>query len=282
MQFSGQVNSFYWCDHLPQAGAPGTIHVINVERPTGQRTSIGFLGQVEALVKFGALVPATFVRRDNRFRVQAQVGERIEAAHLPNSGRLGELLTPGRKVWLAPADLQRNPQRRTAYDLALVEFAGRLVSVNARLPGELVDAALRQGRLSGFESYTTVRREVRLGESRLDFYLAAEPDQSPCWVEVKSVTLVTRGTARFPDAPTLRGQRHVRELARVVEQGARAAVVFVVQRDDATQLRPHDEADPAFGRALRHAARAGVEVHAWRCRVSQEEIQLSAAIPVRL
>jgi sugar fermentation stimulation protein A len=213
--------------------------------------------------------------------VQAQVGERIEAAHLPNSGRLGELLTPGRKVWLAPADLQRSPQRRTAYDLALVEFAGRLVSVDARLPGKLVDAALRQGHLAGFEGYTTVRREVRLGESRMDFWLAG-PGQAPCWVEVKSVTLVEHSTARFPDAPTLRGQRHVRELAQVVEKGTRAAVVFVVQRDDATGFRPHDVADPAFGRMLRQAARAGVEVYAWRCRVSRQGIQLTEAIPVQL
>jgi sugar fermentation stimulation protein A len=244
---------------------------------------------VEAQVKFGSLVPATFVRRDNRFRVQVQVEGRTEAAHLPNSGRLGELLVAGRKVWLAPADVRRSPKRRTAFDLALVEFGGRLVSVDARLPGQLVDEALRQGQLAvrrgsrqaGFEGYTTVRREVRLGESRLDFRLEAGPGAAPCWVEVKSVTLVVAGAARFPDAPTLRGQRHVRELTRAVKGGARAAVVFVVQRDDAEHFTTHDEADPAFGRALREAVQAGVEVYAWRCRVSREAIQLAGAIPVR-
>jgi sugar fermentation stimulation protein A len=101
-------------------------------------------------------------------------------------------------------------------------------------------------------------------------------------VEVKSVTLVEHGTARFPDAPTLRGQRHVRELAHVVEKGARAAVVFVVQRDDVTGFRPHDVADPVFGRVLRQATRVGVEVYAWRCRVSRQGIRLTEAIPVRL
>ncbi len=249
-------------------------------------------------MKFGPLVSATFVRRDNRFRVQVQIEGCTEAAHLPNSGRLGELLVAGRKVCLAPADVRRSPKRLTAYDMVLVEFGGRWVSVDARLPGHLVDEALRQGQLvvrqgsrqavrqgsrqAGFEGYTTVRREVYLGESRLDFRLEAGPGEGPCWIEVKSVTLVVAGVARFPDAPTLRGQRHVRELTRAVGQGERAAVVFVVQRDDAEYFVPHDEADPAFGRVLREAAQAGVEVYAWRCRVSREAIQLADAIPVEL
>ncbi len=96
------------------------------------------------------------------------------------------------------------------------------------------------------------------------------------------MTLVENGTARFPDAPTLRGQRHVRELLRATTQGERAAVIFVVQRDDAGRFAPHDQADPAFAAALRQTVQAGVEVHAWRCRVSHETIQLSAAIPVVL
>jgi len=233
-------------------------------------------------VRFDPLVSGIFVKRDNRFRVQVRVGGQIEAAHLPNSGRLGELLMPGHKVWLAPADLDRNPQRRTAYDLALVQFAGRLVSVDARLPGKLVAEALHQGRLTGFEVYTTIRGEVRLGDSRLDFRLDASPAEPPCWLEVKSVTLVENGIARFPDAPTLRGQRHVRELIGAVKSGDRAAVLFVIQRDDAQCFAPYDEADPGFGQVLRQAAEAGVEVHAWRCRVNRKAIQLLDTIPVML
>ncbi len=228
------------------------------------------------------LISGDFVQRDNRFRVQVRVQANVESAHLANSGRLGELLIPGRRVWLAPADLQRSPKRRTAFDLALVEFEGRLVSVDSRLPGRLVGQALRQGRLAGFEDYKTVRSEVRRGASRLDFYLEGGPGQAPCWVEVKSVTLVQDGTARFPDAPTQRGRRHVDELTLTVEQGQRAAVVFVVQREDAERLAPHDEHDPAFGRALRKAARAGVKVCAWRCRVGLDKVQLADAIPVQL
>lgn len=233
-------------------------------------------------IRFDPLIPATFARRDNRFRVQVQIKGRVEAAHLPNSGRLGELLVPGHKVWLAPADARRRSQRRTAYDLTLVEFAGRLVSVDARLPGRLLAEALRHGQFAGFKDYTTVRREVRLGKSRLDFRLEAESERPPCWIEVKSVTLVEKGTARFPDAPTTRGQRHLRELICAVEKGNRAAVAFVVQREDAERFAPHDQADPAFGHILRQAVRAGVEVYAWRCRVSREAIQLLDTIPVLL
>jgi sugar fermentation stimulation protein A len=233
-------------------------------------------------VRFNPLIPGIFVHRDNRFRVQVEVRGRVEAAHLPNSGRLSELLVPGHEVWLAPADLHRNPQRRTAYDLVLVQFAGRLVSVDARLPEKLVAEALRHGQLTGFEGYTTIQSEVRLSDSRLDFRLDAESADPPCWIEVKSVTLVDNGTARFPDAPTLRGQRHLGELLAAVQRGDRAAAVFVVQRDDAQRFAPHDEADQDFGQILRMAAHAGVEVHAWRCRVSTEAIQLLEAISVIL
>jgi sugar fermentation stimulation protein A len=233
-----------------------------------------------AEIIFGPLIPAAFLRRLNRFRVEIEFEGQVTSAHLPNSGRLGELLVPGQKVWLAPADLGRNPQRRTLYDMALAEYKSNLVSVDARLPGHLIAKALENGRLPEFECYTSVKREVRLGESRLDFRLAADDEQKPCWIEVKSVTLVEGGTARFPDAPTSRGQRHVRELVRAVQQGDRAAVVFVVQRDDARQFEPHDNADPTFGRVLRDAAHAGVEVYAWRCQVSLKGVRLAGNIPV--
>jgi sugar fermentation stimulation protein A len=223
-----------------------------------------------------------FVKRDNRFRVQVQVEDRVADAHLPNSGRLGELLVPGQNVWLTPIDMRARPNRRTRYDLALVEYAGRLVSIDARVPGHLVAEALRRGQLAGFTEYTTFRREVRLGQSRLDFRLEAGSEKPPCWMEVKSVTLVEDGTARFPDAPTLRGQRHLRELMDAVRTGARAAVVFVVQRDDAERFAPHGEADPAFADTLRQAAHAGVAVHAWRCQVSHTAVMLADRIRVQL
>ncbi|UCG26389.1 MAG: DNA/RNA nuclease SfsA [Chloroflexota bacterium] len=222
------------------------------------------------------LVQGSFVKRDNRFRATVTVAGRQAWAHVPNSGRLGELLTPGRPVWLAPAG---DPERKTAYDLKLVEFAGVLVSVDARLPNPLLAEALAGERLQAFD-YPEIRREVALGASRLDFRLSG-PDGA-CWVETKSVTLVTDGLAQFPDAPTERGRKHLSELMKARASGDRAAVVFVVQRADAVKFTPYSQADPLFAAALQDAAAAGVEIYAFTCRVSLESIFLAAEIPVTL
>jgi sugar fermentation stimulation protein A len=219
-----------------------------------------------------------FVARDNRFRVTVEVDGRTVRAHLPNSGRLGELLVPGRRVQLVE---RPGAQRKTGYDLALVQFEGRWVSVDARLPNELVAEALAAGRLAPLADYPVVRREVSWGRSRFDFLLEA-PDRPPCLLEVKSVTLVLDGLACFPDAITARGRRHVEELAAAVATGYRAVVLFVVQRDDAVGFRPHDESDPGFAQALCDAARRGVEVYAYACRVESDRIEIARGLPVYL
>jgi len=223
------------------------------------------------------LITGRFVRRDNRFRVTVEIDGHPIAAHLPNSGRLVELLTPGRPCWLAEFD---NPRRKTRFDLKLVRYAGVLISVDARLPNSLCAEALTAGRLEPFVGYSDVEREVRLGGSRLDFRLTGPGDV--CWMEVKSVTLVERGVARFPDAPTARGTRHVEEVTAAVRRGERAAIVFVIQRPDAVRFSPHDQADPVFSAALRDAAWAGVSVYAWTCRVSRRAIAITEQVPVEL
>ena len=220
------------------------------------------------------LVPARFVRRDNRFRVTVEVEGRLTAAHLPNSGRLGELLIPGRRVWLRPA---HGPKRRTRYDLLLVEHEGTLVSVDARLPNPLVHEALLAGSLPSFAGYPIIHREARRGESRLDFLL--ESGDRRCWLETKSVTLVEDGVALFPDAPTLRGRRHLAALREAVVAGDRAGVLFVVQRADATAFAPHPTADPIFVEELQEAWAGGVEVYAYGCRVSLTDIWLDRPLP---
>jgi sugar fermentation stimulation protein A len=228
-------------------------------------------------MRWPPLVVGRFVRRDNRFRVTVKVAREPVAAHLPNSGRLAELLTPGRACWLVRFD---DPRRKTRFDLVLVEYAGVLISVDARLPNALFAEALAAGRLEPFRGYDRFEREVRRGESRLDFRLSGPA--GACWVEVKSVTLVEGGVARFPDAPTVRGVRHVRELTAAVGGAESAAVVFVVQRADARCFAPHGRADAAFGVALRRAANAGVGVYAWTCQVSQHVITMGRQVPVEL
>jgi sugar fermentation stimulation protein A len=180
--------------------------------------------------------------------------------------------------WLAKfAD---SPKRKTRFDLKLVDYAGVLVSVDARLPNRLFAEAMTVGRMEPFRDFEHIAHEVRYGESRLDFCLSGPA--STCWVEVKSVTLVEDETARFPDAPTARGARHLRELTAAVRQGEQAAAVFVIQRPDAQRFAPHTQADPAFAAALHEAAGMGVGVHAWTCEVNAQTVTIATQIPVDL
>jgi sugar fermentation stimulation protein A len=226
----------------------------------------------------GELVEGRFVARDNRFRVTVEVDGREMWAHLPNSGRLGELLVAGRRVILVR---KATTGRKTGFDLSLIEHEDRWISVDARLPNDLVEEALLAGRLDPLAGYPALRREVIHGRSRFDFVLEA-PERPPCLVEAKSITLVVDGLGCFPDAVTLRGRRHVNELAMAVAAGYRAAVIFVVQRDDALGVRPHEESDPEFSRALREAAEQGVEVYAYGCRVEPERVDITGPLPVHL
>ncbi len=224
------------------------------------------------------LQPARFIRRENRFRALVECDGHLLAAHVANSGRLGELFTPGAAVWVAP--FQEPAGRKTACHLALVEYADTLVSVDARLPNRLVAEALSAGRLAPLAGYATVRPEVRVGSSRLDFLLSDGQAGPRCWLEVKSVTLVEDGLALFPDAPTTRGVKHLEELAALRRNGERVAVGFVIQRSDALRFAPHPTADPAFAAALRRVQAEGVEVYAWRCAVDHNAIELTDPVPV--
>ncbi len=221
------------------------------------------------------IVPARFLERLNRFVARVVVDGKEALVHVPSSGRMRELLTPGAAVYLRPA---AGPGRRTAYTLLLVDYGGTLISVDSLLPNRLLYHAFRRRALTGFETYSEIRREVAYRDGRIDFLLAGERDR--CLVEVKSVTLVQNGEARFPDAPTQRGTRHLRELAHAVGEGCRAAVIFVVQRDDGIYFRPNDERDREFGAALRLVRRQGVEVLAWSCLVELTRVRLLKPLPV--
>lgn len=225
------------------------------------------------------LVEGRFVARLNRFAVRVEVGGTSCQAHLPNSGRLRELLVPGTAVLLVP---RAGPGRRTPYDLALVRQGGTWVSVDARLPNRLFQEALEAGLLEEWRGMRVAGAEVRRGISRLDFVLEGPGTGTRTWVEVKSVTLVHEGCGMFPDAVTARGVRHLEELIHAVRQGEGGAVVFVVQRADARCFRPHWEADPQFARTLAWAAGAGVRVLAYRCQVSPRAVRIVRSLPVLL
>jgi sugar fermentation stimulation protein A len=245
----------------------------------------------------GPLVETRFVERPNRFVVlctpaaagtavreaappwsAAAAGDRIEA-HMADPGRLRELLVPGRRVWLRSA--MPGPQRRTSWSAVLVESpdGSGLVSVDTTLPNRLIHAALKQHALEEFAGWDLERAEARLGGSRIDFVLR-RADGRRLALEVKSVTLVEDDVALFPDAVTARGARHVRELARIAgEEDWEAAILFVLQRPDASRIAAAAAIDPDFAAALAAARAAGVRVLGRRCHVSLERLTLGEPLP---
>jgi sugar fermentation stimulation protein A len=230
---------------------------------------------------------ADFLERPNRFVIIARIhstGE-IVRAHCPNPGRMKELLVPGAIVYLTQS---ADPTRRTAYTLRFVQHPanGQLISLNTQLPNALFAEGLSQGFFPQFDRFSKIRREVSLPHegktginSRIDFQLT-DGHGRICWVEVKSVTLVESRIALFPDAPTVRGRRHVDELVEQVQQGAEAAVVFIVQRPDADILYPNWDTDPAFSQSLHEAERQGLRLYACTCRINLAHAHLERQIQV--
>ncbi|MBI4197784.1 MAG: DNA/RNA nuclease SfsA [Chloroflexi bacterium] len=224
------------------------------------------------------LTEAVFLARLNRFAALVRLNGAETLAHVPNSGRLRELLQPGNRIYLTPAP--PSATRVTQYDLSLVDLGGCLVSADARAATTLAYEWLTGRLLPEFTGYTQVVRESTFGESRLDLLLLGDGPNH--YVEVKSATLVHGDTALFPDAPTTRGRKHVGSLMKAVEMGHQASVLFVVQRSDAGSFSPNDDADPAFGAALRKACAAGVRAYAYNCRLTLQEITLHRRLPVVL
>jgi len=223
------------------------------------------------------LVPGRFIRRLNRFAALVKTQGREERVHVRNSGRLRELLRPGRRVLLDPA---ATSGRQTRFTLALVRLPSGYVSADAHLPNALVADGLRSRSIPGLAGHRVLRREPPLGRGRADFLLTRGGRQ--CLLEVKSVTLVQDGVALFPDAPTTRGRRHLTHLIAARRRGLAAAVLFVIQRADVRAFAPNQAADPEFCATLRRAVRAGVRVQALTCHVGAMGVRLAAPVPVLL
>ena len=225
----------------------------------------------------GAYREAVFLARPNRFLAVVELDGRREEAHVPDPGRLKELLIPGTRVRVRPAAAGN---RRTAWDMIGVECPQGWVNIDSRLPNLLFAEAVREGRLAEFPAGCSMHPEHLYGASRLDFLLQCEG--SPCLVEVKGCTLVVDGVAFFPDAPTSRGSRHVEELVQASARGYRACMVFVVKHPGGGEFRPNQATDPVFSSALRRAAAAGVEILAYLAPWRGREICLERRLPVRL
>ena len=226
-------------------------------------------------MQYGKILPARFLSRPNRFvaRVEAE-GEEL-VCHVKNTGRCRELLVPGATVWLEESP---NPSRKTKFDLIAVEKGDRLINMDAQAPNKVFGEWAAAG---GFrEGLTLLRPETTYGSSRFDFYL--ESSKSRGFVEVKGVTLEEDGVVRFPDAPTLRGVKHLDELVKAHEAGYEAAVCFVIQMENVRWFAPNDETHPEFGQALRRAAQAGVEILAMDCAVTPQSLTMGNPVLVKL
>lgn len=227
-------------------------------------------------MQYPSVVEARFVSRPNRFVAQVLLDGTTQTVHVKNTGRCRELLVPGTPVYLTPA---QNPLRKTPYDLIAVQKGPLLVNLDAQAPNVVFGEWARAGQFR--PGLRLLRPETVWGNSRFDFYWEDEAGRKG-FVEVKGVTLEENGHARFPDAPTLRGVKHLEELTRCRAEGYEAAVCFVVQMGGMVDFAPNDATHPAFGDALRRAVAGGVTVLAMDCAVTPDSLRLDRPVPVKL
>ena len=220
------------------------------------------------------MIPGRFLARPNRFIAHVEIDGQVETVHVKNTGRCRELLPVRAEVWCQRAG---NPARKTKFDLITVRKGTRLINMDSQAPNIAAGEWLRGGGLGPVEN---LRAETVHGNSRFDFSFTL--DGKPCFLEVKGVTLENDGVCAFPDAPTERGAKHLRELSQAAREGYGAYVLFVIQMKDVQYLHPNDSTDPHFGAALREAAENGVKVLAMDCRVSEDEMVICDPVPVRL
>ena len=226
-------------------------------------------------MRYGELTRAVFLERLNRFVARVDVDGKEFRVHVRNTGRCRELLVPGNTVYLLKSD---NPERRTPYDLIAVERGdGRLINMDSLAPNRAAAEWLAAG---GLGELKDLRAEVKVGDSRFDF--SAEQNGKRALIEVKGCTLEEGGVARFPDAPTLRGVKHVRELAELARRGNRCAVLIVIQMKGVHTFQPNWVTHPDFGEALIEARNAGVEIVAVDCEVRPGEVKIDRRVAVDL
>ena len=214
-------------------------------------------------MRYDSVCRAVFLDRPNRFIARVELEGTVETVHVKNTGRCRELLLPGAEVWLSAG---AKPGRKTGYDLIAVEKNGTLFNIDSQAPNRAVGEWLEG------QGFDRVLPEYPFGQSRLDFCLERGGER---WLlEVKGCTLERDGVGYFPDAPTRRGARHLRELTAALEQGWRSAVVFVMQAASIRTVLPNRDTDPAFAEALTAAEAAGVRVLCLPCRVTPDSLSI--------
>ena len=228
-------------------------------------------------MEYGNLVQGVFIERKNRFVAEIEIEGKTAFAHVPNTGRCKEILLPGAKIIVGRAS---NPKRKYAYTLLMVYKNNMLIHIDSAGANRLAEEALLEQKLKGLEGVTEVTREQTFASSRFDFRF--RKGEKLCYMEVKGVTLEEKGIAKFPDAPTLRGARHLSELTQAHAGGYGAYVLFVIQMKGVTAFTPFLERDLAFTKNLIAAHRAGVKLLAYDTLVTPEKITLDREVEIIL
>ena len=218
-------------------------------------------------MKYDKIVEAIFIERPNRFiaRVKIDGSEAVESVHVKNTGRCRELLLRGAEVILEDC-IEKNPNRKTRYDLIAVKKNKKWVNIDSQAPNKVVKEWLMT------QGYDSIKPEYTFGNSRLDFYM--EKGKQKYLMEVKGCTLEIDGVGYFPDAPTERGVKHLKELAAACGQGYKCLIAFVIQMEGISEVRPNTETHPEFGAALHEAKAAGVEVLFLKCHVGMDRLEI--------
>lgn len=230
------------------------------------------------------LVEGRLIRRYKRFLSDIDLNGETVVAHCANPGAMTGLDAPDSEVWLSA---NQNPKAKLDWRWELIRVGDFLVGINTAHPNGILAEAIEAGRIPELAGYETLRREVKYGQnSRIDILLEGE-GKVPCYVEIKNVHLKRdlpgrEGAAEFPDAVTKRGAKHLVEMSEMVRQGARAVMVYLVQRGDCDHFRVAEDVDPAYASALAAARKCGVEAICYDCNVGLDEIAVARSLPLKL
>lgn len=226
-------------------------------------------------MKYRNIIKGTFINRPNRFVAKVIIDGKETACHVKNTGRCHELLKEGAEVFLEKSD---NPDRKYQYSLITVRKGERLVNMDSQAPNKAVGEFFEKGGL--FEDIKLIKPECKYGNSRFDFYV--EYGDKKAFIEVKGVTLENDNIVSFPDAPTERGSKHLRELCECIKEGYEAYVFFVIQMKDVLHFTPNEDHDPVFADTLRKAEKEGVKIIAYDCLITEDEMIIKDKVNIVL
>lgn len=226
-------------------------------------------------MKYNNMCEGIFLERPNRFIANVLIDGKKEKVHVKNTGRCKEILTKGTKVYLEKSN---NPNRKTKYSLISAYKEDQLINIDSQVPNKVVFDAIKSNRIKELENIKVLKREVTFGNSRFDLYF--EKDKESGFIEVKGVTLENNGLSLFPDAPTERGTKHIKEMIKVVESGLKGYIFFLIQMENIKYFTPNTSMDEKFSNALIEANKKGVNILAYNSIVKEDSIKINEKIEV--